>query len=302
MNTFFVASKCWKGYDVFCRQKISSFGYSRKAVVELASRYKDLVEEIEQQNSNAKPTVPYDQTEAEEVLFTELCEFCLWGNATDLSLLTNLSYNDVQALQGSEARQLAEKNILANDIGAAFEVLKLAKGSSKESKRKRCVHIVLDNAGFELYVDLVFAGYMIAAGYATEIVLHPKEIPWFVSDATATDFEALLRALQNPVSAFAPDSSNETSEEKDSLLSQDESAVLFYLHYRLSTLRSEGKIIIQENSFWHQPGSHWRMPMTAPQLFECLKESELVIFKGDLHYRKLTADVSSLDSLQLQKL
>ena len=177
MNTFFAVSQHWKEYDVFYRQKMSSFGYSRKAVVELASRYKSLVEEIEQQKANAKSTVPQNQAEAERVLFIELCEFCLWGNATDLSLLTNLSYSDVQALQGSEARKSAEENILVNDIGAAFEVLKLAKSSDEGSKTKRCIHIILDNAGFELYVDLVFAGYLIAADLATEVVLHPKEIP-----------------------------------------------------------------------------------------------------------------------------
>jgi uncharacterized protein YqfA (UPF0365 family) len=32
------------------------------------------------------------QPEAEKLLFTEMFEICLWGNATDLSLLTNLSF------------------------------------------------------------------------------------------------------------------------------------------------------------------------------------------------------------------
>ena len=46
---------------------------------------------------------PHDE-EAEKILFMEMCEICLWGNATDLSLLTSLSYDDIQKLQGSEAR------------------------------------------------------------------------------------------------------------------------------------------------------------------------------------------------------
>ena len=104
------------------------------------------------------------------------------------------------------------------------------------------------------------------------------------------------------MSAFASECSNEISEAQDSPLSQEESAVLSRLHHSLSNLHREGQITIQEGSFWHQAGSHWRMPKAAPQLFEAFKQSELVIFKGDLHYRKLTADVSLQYPLLLNKL
>jgi hypothetical protein len=49
---------------------------------------------------------------------------------------------------------------------------------------------------------------------------------------------------------------------------------------------------LRPNTFWTAGGSFWRLPKTEPSLAEDMKESELVIFKGDLNYRKLTADVS----------
>ncbi|KAF3356702.1 hypothetical protein VdG1_03639 [Verticillium dahliae VDG1] len=168
ISTYFKLSTHWKNYDVFARQKINTFRSSRPAVLELAARFKELVQQLE-----ANGSATQDEA-AEKLLFAEMCEICLWGNATDLSLLTSLTYEDIQKLQGSEARKASEKNILANDLPAAYAVLKQAVA---EGKKERRVDIVLDNAGFELYVDLILAGYLLSAGLATHIVLHPKSIP-----------------------------------------------------------------------------------------------------------------------------
>ncbi len=65
----------------------------------------------------------------------EMCEICLWGNATDLSLLTNLTYEDIQKLQGTEARKASEKNILANDLAAVYELLSKAKRRARRAGR-----------------------------------------------------------------------------------------------------------------------------------------------------------------------
>lgn len=220
----------------------------------------------------------------------EMCEICLWGNATDLSLLTNLTYEDIQKLQGSEARKNAEKNILINGLPAAYDVLKKAKA---EGKAERRVDIVLDNAGFELFVDLILAGYLLSSGLATLVVLHPKDIPWFVSDVLPSDFSELLNALADPRKFYETPSEDEILQDKTpESLSEKEAEDLSFLFQNWGQLYAEGQVILRPNRFWTQPGSFWRLPHVATELYEDLKTSNLVIFKGDLNYRKLTGDVS----------
>ena len=50
--------------------------------------------------------------------------------------------------------------------------------------------------------------------------------------------------------------------------------------------------MLRPHRFWTGAGSFWRLPKTAEDLYEDLKEPELVLFKGDLNYRKLVGDVS----------
>ena len=52
-----------------------------------------------------------------------LPRWCLWGNATDLSLLTTLSYEDIQRLQGRDVQRERESKVLVNDFERAFGVL-----------------------------------------------------------------------------------------------------------------------------------------------------------------------------------
>ncbi|RAL60062.1 hypothetical protein DID88_000688 [Monilinia fructigena] len=225
--------------------------------------------------------------EAGKILFKEMCEICLWGNATDLSLLTSLTYEDIQKLQGSEARKNSEKNIIINDLDKAYDVLKAA----KKEGRSRQVDIVLDNAGFELYVDLILAGYLLSAGLATNVVLHSKAIPWFVSDVVPKDFSDLLNALNNAQSFYSTPSEDEQRDGKTpEPLSKKEEGELDFLFKTWSEFHAEGQLTLRANRFWTEGGSYWRLPGTAPRLHEDLKESELVIFKGDLNYRKLTGD------------
>ena len=63
----------------------------------------------------------------------------LWGNATDLSLLVDLKYEDLQKLQAVGAHAQAEqaKKILRNDLPKVWEYLQTIKDGR--------VDLVLDN-------------------------------------------------------------------------------------------------------------------------------------------------------------
>lgn len=276
IHSIFLTSDYWKKYDIFAHQKIDGFRNSRIGVLELAARYKDLVQQIR--------SAGLGDEEKEKILFAEMFDICLWGNATDLSLLTTLTRDDIERLQGAKARKAAEANILVNHTPATFELLRDLKAAGGE----RRVDFVLDNAGFELFADLILAGYLLASGLATTIVLHPKSIPWFVSDVMPADFAALLQAMASPRPFFEKSASG-TAEQP---LTDKEAEDVAFLFQEWATFHAEGQLVIRPNRYWTAGGSFWRLPYEAKELYEDLKESKLVIFKGDLNYRKLTADAS----------
>lgn len=67
----------------------------------------------------------------------------LWGNATDLSLLVDLKYEDLQKLQavGAAAQKEQAANILRDDLPQVWRLLKTLKDGR--------VDIVLDNGEYE---------------------------------------------------------------------------------------------------------------------------------------------------------
>lgn len=284
INTSFSLSKHWRTYDCFSRQKLAAFKSSRSAVLELAARYRDLITQFEGDQQEISAKSPHVAEAVEKLVFEEMSEVCLWGNATDLSLLTQLSYEDIQRLQGSEARKCSKQNIIVNDLPAVFTALKSASWQAPGKERR--VDIVLDNAGFELFVDFILAGYLLASNLATKVVFHPKSIPWFVSDVIPQDLEDLLDVLANPRPFY-----REHGLQDSQLLSESEVEDLSFLSQQWSQHLKEGRFVVQTNRYWTGPGSYWRLPKVDPELLTGLQGSELVIFKGDLNYRKLTGDV-----------
>ena len=78
---------------------------------------------------------------------------CLWGNSTDLSLLIDMTEEQIKSLQSTGGDHLAatEKNILGNHLSQLWDTVR----ALKEAGGGR-IDFVLDNAGFELYCDFVY--------------------------------------------------------------------------------------------------------------------------------------------------
>jgi len=74
-----------------------------------------------------------------KVLFNEMIQMCLWGNATDLSLLTHLSQDDICHLQsvGKDAQAARKQFILKDDQEAVWNHLQSLRGDR--------IDFVLDN-------------------------------------------------------------------------------------------------------------------------------------------------------------
>ncbi|KIW15106.1 hypothetical protein PV08_07893 [Exophiala spinifera] len=261
VQTIFSTSQHWKNYDVFKRQKDSTFAKSRRAVEELASRYMETVERSKGRSSNDD-----SDEEIQKLLFIEMTEVALWGNATDLSLLSHLSIEDLQNLQGREAIAKSQRNIVDNDTDALYSYLK--SGARTGGRR---VDIVLDNAGFEFFTDVVYAAYLLDAGFASSITFHVKDFPWFVSDVVMSDVQALFENLISP--EIFPDR-----------------RYLDELVLKLDEMFESDSVTVRSHPFWTTAMSFHDMPQEAPDLLQELKDSFLVIFKGDLNYRKLTKD------------
>ncbi|MGH4013826.1 MAG: damage-control phosphatase ARMT1 family protein [Pseudonocardiaceae bacterium] len=124
------------------------------------------------------------------------------------------------------------------------------------------VTFVLDNAGPELLSDLIFADHLLVAGLASEVVLHTKPFPYYVSDATTTDVGDCLRRL-----AEMPGEPGAAGR-------------------RVHQEAADGRVRIRTYPFYCAPLSFHHMPESLADDLG----AGLTIFKGDLNYRRLVGD------------
>lgn len=251
----------WHTFDVFEGLKNKTFQQSQFGVLELCKRLQLLDSQLSKVDADTL-----------ELLFREFVDISLWGNATDLSLLAgNVTLEDIKSVQGAEVRKKNEEKILVNDLDSVWRHLTKSSG-------EKAVDFVLDNSGFELFADLSLALFLLDSKLVSKINIHCKEIPWFVSDTMPKDFELLLKQLDD-VEFYSEIHGNP----------QDKQAIE-YVSAKIRAHHSSGSIVITHNPFWTLSYNFWDIPKFT-DLYEQLQQSSLIIFKGDLNYRKLTGDL-----------
>jgi len=178
-----------------------------------------------------------------------LLSYSLWGNRVDLS-------HPAGSLAGETA---SDDDLLVDDRAQLQDYLT---STASDESRAHSLHIVADNAGTELAMDLALADLWLSRVSQT-VVLHLKSHPTFVSDATIPDLWHTLRALT------------------------DHGGQPAALAQRLHRAWQAGRLTLAAHSFWNSSYFLWEMP---PLLQQALAHARLVILKGDANYRRATGD------------
>ena len=265
MHTFFTTSTpYWQNFDMFATSKSGALVGSKKGTIELVKHFRGMIEALESKDAVDEAT--------QKAIFEEMVQISLWGNATDLSLLTSMSIEELDSRQGKVARESSKANVLVDDTEQVWALLSKLKSENKSGE----IHCVLDNAGFELLTDLVLVSYLLESGFTKKVVLHGKRMPWFVSDVNPTDLTDLIDGFANGTTYTD--------------ISAEDRTELQHAGKHWKSLMSAGKLSFSAHPFWTTQHSYGRMALVEPELYEQLASADLVIYKGDLNYRKLTYD------------
>ncbi|MBF2004352.1 MAG: protein-glutamate O-methyltransferase family protein [Chlorogloeopsis fritschii C42_A2020_084] len=229
----------WQGVDPFQLQKSQGLNTSLDAIIALGTQVTNWLEESQ------KPS------QIHQTALTALIYFALWGNRVDLSLWSafeaNRSRFDIES---------QEAHILVNDVSKVTELL-----LNNPGKR---IDFIVDNAGFELVCDLCLVDFLLGSGIASQVKLHLKPHPTFVSDAMIKDVNDTAEFLAT------------SGYEKVSVVGE-----------RLQAYMTAGQLVLGDDYFWTSPLAFWEIP---DSLKNELANASLLIIKGDANYRRLLGD------------
>ncbi len=184
----------------------------------------------------------------------------LWGNQADLSMWPAEGDAKPDHSDLDHASEFLLEDRAANVADYLIEALQ----STKNLEGLR-IDFIVDNAGFELVSDLVFADYLLSKKASIKVRLHVKPHPTYVSDAMVKDVRDTL----------------------DFFKAEDDPQVSA-LGSRLLDYWAQDRLQVRDNFFWTSPLPGWEMPRP---LEKELSQSCLVISKGDANYRRLLGDL-----------
>nr|XP_056709638.1 damage-control phosphatase ARMT1 [Euleptes europaea] len=239
-------------FDVFNEEKVHGFFESQQAIIILTTYLQELLKNISD----------LDEKRLQEEFFM-LLQVSLWGNKCDLSI--SGGKDNSQKSDPLQSLEELKSFILVDHMEKIWSLLINEK--KKNSWTTTRIDIVLDNAGFELTADLVLADFLVSSKLATEIHFHGKSIPWYVSDTTNRDFSWTIKQMQ---------SANHKWMSKCGMGWEEK--------------MKNGIWVYHDHFFWTLPHEFSNMAEVAPDLYAELQKANLILFKGDLNYRKLTGD------------
>lgn len=179
-------------------------------------------------------------------------EFALWGNRIDLSYAASME-------RGAEA---SADDLLVDDRDALMADLSALRTSREGFRSREPVHIVADNAGSELAMDLALSETLLRQE-TPAVVIWLKAHPTFVSDATPADVWMMLAEMDR------------------------RSGRAGALAGRLRAAWAQGQLRFLPHAYWNSSRFLWDLPA---DLASQLNRARLVIIKGDANYRRAVGD------------
>ncbi len=188
----------------------------------------------------------------------ELVKLAMWGNRIDLSHAESME-------RGVNAK---DDDLLVDDSEAVKDHLLRAQLEPFPDAQQGVSHIILDNTGTELAMDMALADALLT-GFSDVVILHTKYHPTYVSDATSNDVRQMIdRCLSG-------NHGGETS------------TAVFAMGQRLQAALNRGRLRLAPNLFWNGPFYLWQMPQILQHVFD---GAQLVTLKGDANYRRAVGD------------
>jgi len=179
----------------------------------------------------------------------------------EMLLASSLWGNRIDLSLFSIAEKSRERILTAQEENLIINHIERLKHILEKSER---VSIVLDNSGHELVCDLLLSWFLLTKFRVERIDFHAKKYPIYVSDSMVKDVDHTLAAFKF-----------------------DSNPVLNRIGRDLFSCALSGKYRLLDHPFWN---SSLHFPDFPEQLASTLCESDLVLFKGDVNYRRLLSD------------